>query len=79
MASEVRDKLPVPGPWLRGVRAALDHLAGTAGVAPGAVTVTRVDAAGDGRLVVWLLLGGRTWRYRVHPDGSGLVAETQRP
>jgi hypothetical protein len=78
MGTEPRDKLPVPGPWQRGVRAAMADLAQRAGVPPHAVAVTRVEAASGGLLDVWLMVGGRTRRYQVRPDGTGLVMEADR-
>ena len=70
------EKLPLPGPWQPPVRRALAHLAGSLSVAPPAVTVTRVQEAEwsrdpDGKgLEIWLMSGGRTYRYRagLSPD-----------
>jgi hypothetical protein len=64
-----RDKLPVPGPWQSAVRAAIADVVHRDKVLASAVTVTRVDPAPAGGLDVWLLVAGRTRRYRVGADG----------
>ena len=73
------EKLPLLGPWQPPVRRAMEHLAGCLSVAPPAVTVTRVHEAAwtgdpEGRgLEIWLMAGGRTYRYR-----AGLSPEDPR-
>jgi hypothetical protein len=65
----------VPAAWQPAVRAALLDLVHESGLAPEAVTVTRVEPAPDGALEVWLLAAGRSRRYRVAGAGPEPVAE----
>lgn len=71
-----RDKLPVPGPWQSAVRAAVADVVHRDNVPPSAVAVTRVDPAPGGGLDVWLLVAGRTRRYRVGADESPVATLT---
>lgn len=68
-----RLKLPVPGAWQPAVEQALAHLAARLGVPRTAVAVTRADDGGTGSpaaLDLWLMAGGRTYRYVVGPAGA---------
>lgn len=73
-----RDKLPVPGPWQSAVRAAIADVVHRDKVPRHAVAVTRLDPAPGGGLDLWLLVGGRTRRYRVGADG-GLAPTSTSP
>lgn len=71
--------MPVPGAWQPQVVAAMQHLATRLGVAVESVAVTRVEkaewraGADDPRtrhgLEIWLIGGGRSFRYRASDSG----------
>lgn len=72
-----RVKLPVPAAWQSAVEHAMAHLAVRLGVPRSAVAVTRADddgAGSPGTLDVWLMAGGRSYRYVVGPSGALPVA-----
>ena len=74
-------KLPVPGPWQASVQAAMADLAARMGKPLFTVAATRVeqvrwlDASGTdvSGLSIWLMTGGRTFKYR--GDVTGGTAE----
>lgn len=82
LRSPETEKLPVPGPWQARVRVAMEDLTSRLELPLHSVTVTRVDASewsqaghaeDPGRgLEIWLMAGGRTYRYRA-ADGSETV------
>jgi|GEM_PF-3829191 len=72
-----RAKLPVPAAWQSAVEQAMAHLAVRLDVPRTAVAVTRADdhgAGSPGALDVWLMAGGRSYRYVVGPSGALQVA-----
>jgi hypothetical protein len=87
MSRPPEDKLPLPGPWQAPVRRAIADLTARLGQPEAAVAATRVaevewwpeTAAGTPPgprrgLEVWLLAGGRTYRYRVELTGGAPIA-----
>ena len=65
------DRLPVPAAWQPAAQASIQALCERLGVPARHVAVTRVDeVAGTGVLDVWLVSGGRSWKYRVEHGGE---------
>jgi hypothetical protein len=80
-----RTKLPVPGPWQAAVVAAMADLVDRTGKPAHAVAAARVEPARwldhDGAVVqglsIWLVTGGRTYKYRGDPGaGTALALDT---
>ncbi len=70
-------KVPVPGPWQPAVLAAWSDLSDRFGLEFDQVAVTRVEEAAEeeGALTVWLMAGGRGYRYRATLDGANAVPD----